>query len=555
MDYVEVIVKYSGDFQQLLDRFGVKGEDLSAGFGIVVIPYGRIRELAYDRQVEYLELPRNLEFMLEEALEGSCIRSVQEGIGADEGLRGRGVILGVIDSGIDFGHRDFLNENGESRILYLWDLSEDGEKLSGNLNMGREFDREQINEILRTGEGELSRADPLGHGTAVAGAMGGNGAESGGRYAGAAPEGEFVFVKLGVGRPIVTVDIMRGIKYITDKAAELKMPAVINISYGTSNGSHRGSTLFETYINSMAERGMLVIAAAAGNEGDAGHHYRGRVGNGESLDVKFNVASELGYVYLSVWKDFVDKVNFEVISPTGESSGVVEYDSVFFRGEIDGLRVGVDVGRPSTYTFRQEVFVFLGETGGTAPLPQGIWTLRLIGVDVVDGMFDMWLPVNELASEETYFLDSDREVTITLPGTTLRVLTVGAFDSETGAAAEFSGIGYNIDDLVKPDLLAPGVGIIVPKSGGGYDSFSGTSIASPIAAGAAALFIEWGVLRGHDPFMYGQRLKAFLRLGALRDEDMEYPNSRYGYGRLCLKNSIEEAARYEMFDLDIIFGE
>ncbi|MCD7856053.1 MAG: S8 family serine peptidase [Clostridiales bacterium] len=555
MDYVDVIIKYSGDFNDILRKFNIKGEDLSEGFGIVVIPYGRLGELAYDSQVEYLEPARNLEYMLETAADESCITSVREGIDGYEGLEGQGIILGVIDSGIDFAHRDFLDEQGNSRILYIWDLSDESERLSGSLNSGREYNNAEINEILRTSDGSLSSADPLGHGTAVAGVMGGNGAESGGRFAGAAPKGEFVFVKLGVSRPIVTVDIMRGINYIARKSRELSMPAVINISYGTSNGSHKGSSLFEAYINSVADTGMLVIAAAAGNEGDAAHHYRGRVTNGESLDVKFNVSSELAYVYLSLWKDFVDKVNYELVSPDGEISETAVYDEVYFRGEISGVRVGVDLGRPSPYSLRQEVFIFLGNANGTEALPQGQWTLRMTGVQVVNGVFDVWLPTNALSGEETYFYGSDREITVTLPGTAIKALTVGAFNGVTGEAADFSGIGFNADDVVKPDILAPGVGVVAPKSGGGYDSYSGTSLASPIAAGAAALLIQWGVLRGNDPFMYGQRLKAFLRLGAIRDEGRAYPNSRYGYGRLCLKNSIEEAARYERFDLSIIFGE
>lgn len=548
MDYVDIIIKYNGSFSDILKRFNINGEDLSQGFGIAVIAYGRLRELAADPQVEFLELPRNLELMMEGSEEMSCSAQAQ---GKELGLTGKGVILGVIDSGIDFSHPDFIDDDGKSRILYILDLSGD-DRLSDALSKGEEYDNAYINEYLKTGEGPLGPSDPLGHGTAIAGAMGGNGRESGGKYAGAAPEGSFIVVKLSPGRPIVTVDIMRGVKYIIDKAEELGMPVSINISYGTSNGSHGGNSLFEVYMDSISQVGKAVIAVPVGNEGEAGHHYRGRVLSGESLDVVFNVGPESGYLYLSLWKDFADKVDFELINPNGTSSGVVKYSDTIFRSSIDDTRIGIDVGRPSPYSFRQEVFIYIGSENTV--VQGGNWVLRLYGRDVVDGLFDIWLPINELVGEETFFADSDRQLTLTLPSTAARVLSVGAYDSSTGEIADFSGVGYVIEDIVKPDIVAPGVNVVTARAGGGYDSFTGTSIASPIAAGAAALMMEWGIIKFNDPFMYGQRLKAFLRIGATRREGISYPDPRYGYGRLCLKSSVENAALYINYDIDLYFA-
>ncbi|MCC8097684.1 MAG: S8 family serine peptidase, partial [Eubacterium sp.] len=228
---------------------------------------------------------------------------------------------------------------------------------------------------------------------------------------------------------------------------------------------------------------------------------------------KFNLAGELGFVYLSLWKDFTDKVSFEIILPGGASTGAVGYDQTIYKEIINGVNVGIDIGRPSPYSLRQEVFVFAGDFRSI--LPRGEWALRLYGEDVVDGNFDIWLPVNELVSSVTYFDDADRELTITLPASAGRVLSVGGYNPETGEIADFSGIGYSEGGYVKPDIAAPAVGIITPKAGGGYDSFTGTSIASPIAAGTAALMMEWGIIMGNDVFMYGQRLKAFFRLGAI----------------------------------------
>ncbi len=546
-DYVDAIIKYNGDFENILKAFDAKGEDLSLGYGIIVIPYGRLAELAFYEQVDYVELPRNLELMLVSASEGSCIPPVR---GGAEGLTGKGVLLGVIDSGIDFTHPDFIDDDGKSRILDIWDLSIDG-SAPDSLCSGRNFDNSAINTCIETGEGGLSPYDELGHGTAIAGAMGGNGRASGGRFKGVAPEGDFLVVKLSPDRPILTVDIMRGVKFLIDKSVELGRPIVINISYGTSNGSHGGSSLFEEYLDSMSDVGRTVITAAVGNEGDAGHHFRGRIADGETKDIEINIAAELGYVYLSLWKDFVDKMNFELILPGGISTGIIEYNGSFYRMEMDKISFGIDVGRPSPYSSDQEIFFYARSITGT--LPAGKWILRIYGEDIVDGRINIWLPVNELVSPSSYFPDSDREITVTLPSTAPNILSVGAYDPETNARADFSSIGYNSKGDIKPDLLAPGVNIISTRAGGGYDSYTGTSIAAPIASGVAALLMEWGIINKNEPFMYGQKLKAFLRIGAERDPDMSYPNRLYGYGRLCAENSVKNAEQYINIPLAELF--
>ncbi len=541
-DFVTVIINYIGSFENILERYNIDGEDLGQGFGIVKTGLGRVDELLGDGQVIYYELPRNLaEVEAEagggigfEAGEGSCIEQAWS-----RGLTGKGVILGVIDSGLDFTHSDFRKDDGSTRVLYLWDISR--KDVSGIIEPGIEYNAEEINGLLESGVRGLA-LDESGHGTATAGAMGGNGKESGGRFKGVAYDGEFVVVKVSSNQPVVSVDIMRGINYIFQKSEELGMPAVINISYGTSNGSHGGLSLFETYINRIADAGRLVIAAAAGNEGAAGHHYTGKVENGQVYEVKLNVVNELGYIYLAMWKSFVDKMNFELILPDGRTTGVLPYNGGSFRFDLDGVRVGADIGRPVPYASAQEIFFFAGDFYNV--LPKGEWALKIFGEDIVDGTFNIWLPVNELISENTFFDNSDREVTITLPATALNVLAVGAYDSAAGKAADFSGRGFLSLNGAKPDVIAPGVNIVAPKAGGGYDSFTGTSIASPICAGAAALFMEWGILRGNDPFMYGQRLKSFLRLGALRDEGISYPNITDGYGRLCIEGAIVQGEIY-----------
>jgi hypothetical protein len=210
---------------------------------------------------------------------------------------------------------------------------------------------------------------------------------------------------------------------------------------------------------------------------------------------------------------------------------------------IFNTKITIVYGKPSLYNEAQEIF-FQFEAINSS-IPKGLWTLNISATQVVDGSFDIWLPVIEKVTTETAFLQPDINTTLTLPSTARSVICVGGYNSLINAVADFSGRGYTRSIIyVKPDLVAPAVGILTTLPGGGYDSYSGTSIAAPFVSGSAALLMEWGIVQRNDIYLYGQRIKALLQKGAKRELDIPYPNKSWGYGALCLRDTIEYLINY-----------
>lgn len=252
-----------------------------------------------------------------------------------------------------------------------------------------------------------------------------------------------------------------------------------------------------------------------GNEGFGGHHYEGIIHTSETSDIYFTLISGLPSIFITLWKDFSDDFETTLISPTGEF--------------IDFLTSG-----PVPYNEEQEKFVILNNPSA------GIWRIRIRGINVVNGRFNIWLPTVEEVTRDTSFRTPNIYTTLTLPSTSKRVITVGAYNSRINSVADFSGRGYTRSNVyIKPDLVAPGIGIITTKRGGGYDGYTGTSFSAPFVTGAASLMLEWGIVNRNDRFLYAQRLKAFLRKGAKRETNIAYPNPTWGYGFLCINNTLD----------------
>jgi len=534
----EVIVKYNGNLSVVTATLSITAEILGDSFAILTIPPERIPELHKFREIEFIELPKSL--ALQQAMQDACINPVQTVRTGGYGLRGSGVIIGIIDSGIDYAHPDFCNMDGTSRIMYIWDQLGEGSPPQG-FQSGVEYNSAQLNEVLQN-PGIIPSMDFIGHGTAVSGVAAGNGRASGGTNMGVAPDASLIVVRLGErGHESFarTTEIMRALKYIMDKAMQHNMPVAINLSFGTNNGSHAGDSLFETYINAVAQRWRSVVAVATGNEGAAQHHFGGLIAASQTMEVAFTVATGLQSVYLTLWKNFADTLDLELISPGGQSSGVLRSTERIRQVNLGGTNAAIYYRQPTIYSRSQEAFFDLDGN------PAGIWRLRITGRKVVDGEFHIWLPTLEEVGPGTAFLTPDPGLTLTLPSTTPNVISVGGYNSTFGSAADFSGQGYTYRDIyVKPDLVAPAVSVLSTRTGGGYDIFTGTSIAAPFVAGAAALMMEWGIVRGNDPFLYGQRVKAFLQKGAAKILDIPHPNPVWGYGALCLKASMDYLAEY-----------
>ena len=538
----DVIILYSGTLERVSET-AESVTPLLKNFAIVRIREENIEKLASLEEVIYIEKPKRLFFEVADGRRVSCIDAVQT---PRFRLTGKGVLIGVIDSGIEYANADFRQEDGATRIRFLWDQTVEGTPPEG-YRIGSEFSAEQINEALQQPNRtmrlqKVPSVDSSGHGTAVAGVAAGNGRNSGGRYRGTAPDAELIIVKLGnpggVGFPR-TAELMQAVDYIVQKAEMLQMPVSVNISFGNTYGAHNGTSLPERFLDAAAQIGRTLISVGTGNEGAEAGHTSGFVREGEETSVPLGVQERQGAFSLQIWTDYTDVIGVTIKTPSGERVGPIREvmgTQRFLTGKTEIL---LYYGEPSPYSGLNEIFLEFLPVDDY--VNSGEWNIILVPEQIVTGRFEMWLPASYTLNEGTAFFYPTEELTLTIPSTASRVLTVAAYDADTMSYADFSGRGRKSQNNQKPDLAAPGVNVVSVQGEEGYASFTGTSFAAPFASGGAALLMEWGITEKNDLFLYGEKAKAFLRRGARELPGYDsWPNHQLGYGALCIRDSIPE---------------
>ena len=539
----ELIIKYSGELQL---PPSVSVLPLYGGYAIISIPETEIESLSKNPQIEYIEKPKNLVLSLYEARAASCITPVQI---PPLSLTGKGIIVGIVDSGIDIFHPDFRNEDGTTRILELWDQTIPWNQTIPNeedsnffYNRGKIFSQEEINQALIDNDRSFPSRDPSGHGTHVAGIAAGNGRASQGEQKGVAPESELLIVKLGNTFPEGfprTTELMLGMDYCVRKAADLNMPLALNISFGNSYGSHDGSSLLETFIDNLSNLGRTTIAIGSGNEGNKGRHAAGQLMEQIPMQIELAVSPNETSLNVQLWKNYVDTFQSRLVAPSGASVVLTEQSIGAYRDVLDRTQLLWYFGEPAPYSVSQEIYLEMIPLPGNSYIQSGIWKFEFTPVDIVDGRFDLWLPSGNAINPSTNFLVPSPDVTLTIPSTASNPITVAAYNSNTDSFASFSGQGFTGLSLPKPDIAAPGVDITSTAPGGGYTQNTGTSMATPFVTGSAALLMEYGIIQGRDPYLYGQKVKAYLQKGARHLPAVQnYPSPQIGWGVLCLKDSI-----------------
>lgn len=541
----DLIVKYSGSLERVKE-LAARVVELQNEYAIITIRESEIENLAQIPEIEYIEKPKRLFFQVANGRRVSCIDAVRD---ARFGLYGQGVLTAVIDSGIEYENADFRNEDGTTRIRALWDQSlapGEGRIPPEGYVMGAEYTAEQINEALNQStlmdrRRIVPSEDISGHGTAVAGIAAGNGRNSGGRYAGAAPRSELLVVKLGNPRQEGfprTTELMQGIDYVIRKALELRMPVAVNISFGNTYGSHDGTSLLERFIDDLSNIWKSSICIGSGNEAASAGHTSGVMTPGREEIIQLAVQDSQTAISIQLWKEYTDIVDISLMTPSGVTVGPLQEILGPQRFAVGGTEILLYYGEPSPYSTAQEIYIDMlpRETYITG----GVWRIILTPRKIVSGAYELWLPSENVLNKGTGFLFPTDHTTLTIPSTAGRVITVGAYNALTFVYADFSGRGYTREtNLIKPDIVAPGVDVTAAAVGGGYAQFTGTSFATPFVTGGAVLLMEWGIVRGNDPYLFGEKVKAYFRRGARPLPGFtEYPNPQVGYGALCVRDSI-----------------
>ncbi len=321
------------------------------------------------------------------------------------------------------------------------------------------------------------------------------------------------------------------------------MPVSINLSFGTNDGSHTGTSLFETYLDDMSNIWKTCICVATGNEGSSSHHYENTIKTGEEIIIEIITSSDLKNLDIVLFKNFSDIFSIKIIAPNGLETGLLNQTSKIGEFNFGNSSIYISWGEPVPYTLEQEILlkIFANEEY----IENGIWKIVILGTNIVSGNFNIWLPITEIASKNTKFLSPSSFTTLTIPSTASNVISVGGYNNLINSVADFSGRGYTRNKQIKPDIVAPAVNIRTTSNTGGYDTFSGTSLANPFVAGSCAILMQWGIIEKNDLFLYGERMKAFLRIGAKRKNNVSYPNEEWGFGSLCLSETLKYLELYK----------
>lgn len=447
-------------------------------------------------------------------------------------ITGRGVIIAVADSGIDYLHKDFIYPDGTSKILYLWDQTKEGNPPEG-FYIGTEYTREDINKAIEENDPSLS-VDEEGRGTMISGICAGMGNVNP-EYEGVATDADLIIVKLGtIGENYNNAMMLAASQYAYLKSYELNKPIVINVSYGSNNLVGISNVDTSRYF----ERAYCEVVGA-GDEGDTQTHTTGRVQFvGESVEVELELSEDEEELNLDLWVERPDQLDIIIISPSGEESrnsgtfsNYIEVRGLF---DLENTSYAMTYIYPTTLSGQQYTQIYLGSP------KRGIWKIRLTGVSVLNGRFNIYLPNRMFIKPGTRFRDPDPSYTINYPGIREEVVTVGAYNSFNRSLWNGSSRGPTIQDWLKPDIIAPGVNIIAPYPGNTYATITGTAAAAAHVSGAAAIYFQYTYVEGYYLNQaYLSNFKTFIQLGADQNPNIVYPNNSYGFGVLNFRKTIE----------------
>ncbi|MCI5994728.1 MAG: S8 family peptidase [Blautia sp.] len=544
-DYLDFIRNFKSSPEVWLQEYENYGaQAFGGGFGMVHIR----RDLFSGNPMEtlgYYAVPKLFTTLDTTSLEVSGILQVQTQPLLN--YTGKDIILGFIDTGIDYTLPAFRRSDGSSRILRIWDQTIQTGNSPENIFYGSVYTREQMNDALASESPYMvvPSRDEDGHGTLIAGIAAGS-PDPSQDFTGAAPGADLVIVKLKPAKQNLRdfylirenalafqeTDIMMAMRYLLEVSYELQKPIVICLGLGSTQGSHTGDSPLAQILTYYSGFTGCYITVAAGNEAGMGHHFYGKIdepGGMQTAEILVN-ESDRGFS-LELWGQPPELYSVGIVSPLGETI----------------QRIPARLGQSVTLRFTLErtvielYYEIVEAASGNElillrfrnPTP-GIWTIRVYNDVFINGVFHMWLPVTGFLSQDTVFLAPNPDTTLTTPSSTEEVITISTYNAYNGSLFINSSRGYTKDGKIKPDIAAPGVNVPGPQISGGYAAYTGSSVAAAITAGAVALLVNWGMDQNPDRLFTNFEVQGFLIRGATRSPQFLYPNREWGFGTLNL---------------------
>lgn len=563
-NYIHTMIEYSGTLDKNINgRNGVYITLVNKEYAIISIivdivmqnnEVGNEQDINYIREiVEYYIGTNNFKviyvippqlYTLQEisAIDSSQVSLLQANIPLR--LNGNGVIVGIVDTGIDYLNEEFRDKNGKSRIIAIWDQTIEGNNENTTIPFGSLYTREEINKAIEIYEAGgnpydiVPSKDINGHGTGMAGIVGASGKNK--DIKGVAPECEFVIVKLSeyeytkkllnIKTPLFSLySIFPAIEYLKNILFSEEKPLVVLLPLGSNNGNHKGENIFDSFLESISSNVGIVIVTGAGNEGNNGGHVSGTISNTDIEVINLLVQENQKYMSLEIWVDLPSIVDINLVSPSGEETG-------FIKGEVNVNKVKtfifekthtkINYYLPEEYAGEELISIYFGD------IAPGLWRIKLrLRIGEI-ARYNAWLWQGGIALPGTKFLPSNQYGTVTIPGDSDFVVTVAAYNQNNNNLLIYSGTAFKEEYIDRIDFAAGGVNTLTVGLNNSTQSINGTSLSAAIGAGACVLLFEWGIVKSNYPYMYSQSIKTFLRRGVIKRGGDMYPNSEWGYGIL-----------------------
>ncbi|OPJ59266.1 S8 family peptidase [Clostridium chromiireducens] len=461
-------------------------------------------------------------------------------------LTGSGVDVAIVDTGIDYLNEEFIRENGETKINYIWDQTiTGGSPGSVDVPFGTTYDKNTIQQAInafRQGQSPydiVPTRDEIGHGTNMSGIIGAIGKSP--NLKGMVPDCSFVVVKLveslaykdlfKINIPVFSIaSIFPAIEFLHRYSLRSNRPMVIYFPLGSNLGSHKGNGILEQYLDSISTKSGIAIVTGTGNQGASQTHTSGFIPQvNDSRTIQLYISPEQRNIVLDIWIDSPNILSLAVISPSGESTGTISAEIgalETYSFVLENTSMTINYYLPEEYTGDQLIRIRLLD------IKEGIWNFKLTGQVILDGVFNSWIPQEGVSVGGTRFVSSDPYGTITNPGTSDYVITSAAYNQTNNTVLNYSGIGFLSDYAARVDIAAGGVNALTVAPNNTTAIVNGTSVSAAVVAGACAMLFQWGIVEGNDPNIYSQTVKTYIQRGAVQRGGDSYPNPQWGYGIL-----------------------